>query len=155
MKNLSMFFLLATCIVLGSCKDKKSETIVNAEEPVNEQCYKAIYEQDTLHLKINTLEDGNIKGSLVMIVSDNATKTGKLEGKFRGDTLFTNYTFTQGENRISTYKNPLAFLKRGNELILGNWVTDKAMGANYDDAGQPIDFDNVKYKFKTVDCVEK
>ena len=155
MKNLRIFCLFVAFIALGSCKDKKIETPVVAEAPVNEQCYKAIYEKDTLHLKLNTVEDGKINGSLVMVVSEKATKTGKIEGKFRGDTLFTNYTFTQGENRISTYKNPLAFLKRGNELILGNWKTEQAMGANYDDAGQPIDFDNVKYKFNAVDCAQK
>lgn len=155
MKNLSILCLMVTCIILGSCKDKKSEKIVTVEEPKNEQCYNAFYEQDTLHLKLNTLADGAIEGTMVMIVSDKATKTGEITGKFRGDTLFANYTFTQGENRISTYKTPLAFLKQGDELILGDWETETVMGANYDAAGEPIDFNNVKYKFNTVDCDEK
>jgi hypothetical protein len=50
------------------------------------------------------------------------------------------------------YKNPMAFLKRGDDLILGNgeihigdfFVNDAA-----------IDFDRVKYKFTAVECVDE
>jgi hypothetical protein len=49
----------------------------------------------------------------------------------------------------------MAFLKKGNELILGNGEIETNMGASYFVIGVPIDFDNVKYKFAKVDCVGK
>jgi hypothetical protein len=49
----------------------------------------------------------------------------------------------------------MAFLKRGNELILGNGKIQTTMGASYFVKGSPIDFDRVKFKFVTVDCEAK
>ena len=49
----------------------------------------------------------------------------------------------------------MALLKKGNELILGNGKIETYLGASYFAKGQPIDFENVKYKFATVDCVDK
>jgi hypothetical protein len=128
---------------------------VQEEKPVSSQCYKSIYENDTIELKVSTLKSGKISGDMVMKIVDRPKKVGKIAGEFRGDTLFVAYTFIQGENDKMTFKNPLAFLKRGNELILGNGKIETTMGASYFVKGEPIDFDNVKYKFATVDCVNK
>jgi hypothetical protein len=114
-----------------------------------------LYEKDTLDLKINTLKSGKISGDMVMKIDNMPIKVGKIAGEFRGDTLFAAYTFIQGENKEVTFKNPMAFLKRGNELILGNGEIETTMGASYFVKGKPIDFDNVKYKFTTVDCIDK
>ena len=46
----------------------------------------------------------------------------------------------------------MAFLRRGNELILGNGSIVTSLGVSYFEKGKPIDFDKVKYKFKTIDC---
>jgi hypothetical protein len=46
-------------------------------------------------------------------------------------------------------------LKRGEDLILGDGKIETYLGASYFAKGKPIDFDNVKFKFTTVDCVEK
>lgn len=90
-----------------------------------------------------------------MKVFNMPNKTGEIAGKFSGDTLFVSYTFTEGTNKEITYKNPMAFLKRENELILGNGKIETSMGASYFVKGSPIDFERVKYKFTTVDCVNK
>ncbi|OAB25303.1 hypothetical protein SAMN05444395_10973 [Flavobacterium fryxellicola] len=158
MKNLSLFCLLLTCIGLGSCKNNQSEKIIEAKEAkelVSEQCYKAVYEKDTLDLKINTFKDGEITGDMVMAIATMPKKVGEIIGEFRGDTLFASYTFIQGANKEKTFKNPMAFLKRGNELILGNGQIQITMGASHFVKGEPIDFERVKYKFSEVDCVEK
>lgn len=152
MKNSIIFSLLLTCLAIGSCQNKKNETTDTTEIVKYDQCYKAMYEKDTLHLKFNTLEDEKVEGSLVMTIADIAKRTGQISGKFRGDTLFVNYKFTQGENRISTYKTPLAFLKQGDELILGDWDNEIAMDSSYNTSGKDIDFENIKYKFNTVEC---
>jgi hypothetical protein len=68
-------------------------------------------------------------GDLVMKIMDMPKKVGKILGEFRGDTLFASYTFIQGGYEKKTYKNPMAFLKKGNELILGNGKIETNMGA--------------------------
>ena len=157
MKNLGLFCLLLACIGLESCNKnpKKVDAQALAEKPVSIQCYKALYEQDTIDLKINTLSAGKITGDMVMKVFNKAEKVGKIVGEFRGDTLFADYSFTLVANDKVKYKNPLALLKRGNELILGNGKIETYLGASYFVKGQPIDFDRVKYKFTVVDCVDK
>lgn len=157
MKNLGLFCLLLACIGLESCNKNPKAVDVQplAEKSASVQCYKALYEKDTLDLKINTLKNGKITGDMVMKVFNKAEKVGKIAGEFRGDTLFVDYSFTLVANDKVIYKNPMALLKRGNELILGNGKIETYMGASYFVKGTPIDFDRVKYKFATVDCVDK
>jgi hypothetical protein len=160
MKNLSLFCLLLACIGFQSCKKNQNPKVgnatqVQAEKPINVQCYKALYQQDTIELKMNTLKNGKITGNMVMKFFNMPIKVGKIAGEFRGDTLFASYTFIQGANDKITYKNPMAFLKRGNQFILGNGKIETTLGASYFVKGSPIDFERVKYKFTTVDCIDK
>lgn len=160
MKNLTVFCLLLSCIVFESCKNNTNEKIVEAkidqtEKPISVQCFKALYEKDTIVLKINTLKNGNITGNMEMAIFNMPKKIGKIYGEFHGDTLFANYTFIQGGYEKVTYKNPMAFLKRGNELILGNGKIETTMGASYFVKSTPIDFDRVKYKFTSTNCDDK
>lgn len=158
MKNLGLFCLLLACIGLESCNknqsQKDADNQIVDEKPTSVQCYKALYDKDTIELKINTLSTGKITGDMVMKVFNKAEKVGTIAGEFRGDTLFADYSFVSGKDK-AVYKNPMALLKRNNELILGNGKIETYLGASYFVKGQPIDFDNVKYKFTTVDCVEK
>ncbi|PRZ22098.1 hypothetical protein BC624_10799 [Flavobacterium granuli] len=48
----------------------------------------------------------------------------------------------------------MAFLKRGNELILGNGKVQNTLCASYFVKGT-IDFERVKFKFTTVDFIYK
>ena len=160
MKNLGLFCLLFASIGFQSCKKNQSEKVVKAtevqaEKLISVQCYKALYQEDTIELKMNTLKNGKITGDMVMKIFNMPKKVGKIDGEFRGDTLFASYTFIQGTYDKLTYKNPMAFLKRGNELILGNGKIGTTMGASFFVKGEPIDFERVKYKLKTVDCITK
>jgi hypothetical protein len=150
MKNLGLLSLLFTCIALQSCKNNQSEKIIKAKEAVeivSVQCYKALYEEDTLDLKINTFKNGEITGNMEMAIANMPKKVGEIAGEFHGDTLFA---YTE-----KTYKNPMAFLKRGNQLILGDGKIQITLGASHFVKGEPIDFERVKYKFTAVDCVDK
>jgi hypothetical protein len=49
----------------------------------------------------------------------------------------------------------MAFLKLGNELILGNGKIETIMGTSYFVKEESINFDSVKYKFSKVDCIHK
>jgi hypothetical protein len=160
MKTSVLFCLLFACIGFQSCKKNETQKVVKAtqvkaEKPISVQCYKALYEQDTIELKMNTFRNGKITGNMVMKFFNMPKKVGKIAGEFSGDTLFASYTFIQGTDEKITYKNPMAFLKRGDELILGNGKIQTTMGASYFVKDSPIDFERVKFKFSTVDCIAK
>jgi hypothetical protein len=157
MKNLGLFCFLLVIIGLESCNKnpKNVENQALVEKPVSVQCYQALYEQDTIDLKINTLKNGKISGDMEMKFENMPIKLGTIAGESRGDTLFANYTFIQGTNDKVTFKNPIAILKKGEELILGNGQIETYLGVSYFAKGKPIDFENVKFKFTTVDCKEK
>jgi sporulation-control protein spo0M len=66
MKNLGLLFAFNLYQVV-SCKNNESEKIdevlkVPAEKPISVGCYQAIYEEDTLDLKINTFKMENNRG---------------------------------------------------------------------------------------------
>jgi hypothetical protein len=157
MKKLITVCLLLACIGFQSCKnDKKQKEVVadkaEGEKVVSSQCYKAIYEKDTIDLKVNTLKNGKISGDMVMKVDNAPERTGEVAGEFKGDTLFVDYTFSDAANKNTKFKNPMALLKRNNQLILGNGTMQTTMGVTYLVKDKPIDFEKVKYKFATVEC---
>jgi hypothetical protein len=157
MRNQGLFCLLLSSIFLVSCKKNESEKKIEAKEMVELEsvaCYQAVYEQDTVNLKMNTFKSGEITGEMVMNIENMPKKIGEIAGEFRGDTLFASYTFIQGDYKKRTYKNPMAFLKQGDQLILGNGVIENSMGASYFVKGKPIDFENVKYKLSTIECAD-
>jgi len=153
MKNLVFFCVVLVCFGFESCKktNEIDASKLQAEKPISTQCYQALFEKDTINLELNTLKNGKITGNMVMIFENMPKKNGEIVGEFHGDTLFVSYTFVQGAND-KHYKNPMAFLKQGNGLILGNGKITHAMGAYYIDKATPIDFERVKYKFTNVDC---
>ena len=153
MKNLSLFYFVLVCIGLASCnKSTKSVDSQLLEKPISVLCYQALYETDTIDLKINTFKNGKILGDMEMKFLNMPIKVGKIAGESRGDTLFADYTFIQGTNDKVTLKNPIALLKTGEKLILGNGQIETYLGASYFAKGKPIDFENVKFKFTNVDC---
>ena len=159
MKNQTLFCLLFAFIGLQSCKksevDKAAEAkLLEGEKTVSTACYQALYQKDSLNLKINSLKNGKISGTLVMSVVDLPKRVGDIKGEFRGDTLFVDYSFKQGASDSKSFKNPLAFLKKGEELILGNGEIETTMGATYFIKGKPSECEKVKYKFKAVSCKE-
>jgi len=157
MKKLVIPFLLLTLVGFQSCKkeEKQKETeAVKAEEQkiVSSECYKAIYEKDTIDLKLNTLKNGKLTGDMVMKVAPSTVRTGEVSGEFHGDTLFVDYTFKELASKDRIFKNPMALLKRDKQLILGNGTMQTTMGVTYLVKDKPIDFESVKYKFDTVEC---
>ncbi len=154
MKKISLFCLLFVCIGLVSCKQNENrKKKLKAETPISVACYKALYENDTIELSINTFKSDKITGDMVMKIFGRAKKVGKIEGKFNGDTLYADYSFLSGSNEVP-FKNPIAILKKGNELILGNGKIETYLGKSYFNKDTPIDFESVKYKFTSVDCID-
>ena len=156
MKNLGMFCLLLVCFGLESCKDNQNKKgIKKTDESISVECYRAIYEKDSIDFKVNTLKNGKVTGDMEIKFFNMPKKNGNIAGEFRGDTLFVDYTFTEETNNKLILKNPMAFLKRGNELILGNGKIETYLGKSFFAKDTPIDFDHVKFKFRILDCDSK
>ena len=160
MKKTVLLCLVLASVGFQSCKNDEKQKQIEAakaegEKVVNTECFKAIYEKDTIDLNVNTLKNGKVSGDMVMKVAKAPERTGEVAGEFKGDTLFIDYTFVDTANKDTKFKNPMALLKRDNQLILGNGKMQTTMGVTYLVKDKPIDFENVKYKFSAVDCVEK
>jgi hypothetical protein len=156
MKNINFYCFVFACVGFAGCnKNQKNDSNqVVIEKTMSVRCYVALYEKDTITLQINTLKSGKLTGKMEMKILDLPIKIGTIAGDFRGDTLYANYTFIQGTNDKVVFKNPMAFLKQDNALILGNGKIETYLGATYFAKGVPIDFENVKYKFSTVECAK-
>ena len=157
MRNLVLSCLLLPLIGLQSCKNEEKQKEAEAakaegEKIVSTQCYQALYEKDTIQLKLNTLKNGKLTGNMIMKVAPSTVRTGEIAGEFHGDTLFADYTFKDLASKDKTFKNPMAFLKRNNQLILGNGTMQTTMGVTYLVKDKPIDFESVKYKFDSAEC---
>ncbi len=153
----NLLLIVASILAITSCQDKKQEvegTVEKpiSEKPIEEECYQAIYERDTINLQVEKFNGGQIGGNMQMQFDKMPIKKGAIAGKFSGDTLFVSYTFIEGTNEKITFKNPMAFLKKGDQLILGNGKMQTTMGATYFVKGEPIDFERVKFKFNKIDC---
>jgi hypothetical protein len=156
-RKTNLLFIMASILAITSCQDKKQDIEGTskkqiAEKPLTVECYQAIYERDTINLKVEKFNDGKIGGNMEMQFDRMPIKKGAIAGQFSGDTLFVSYTFIEGANEKITFKNPMAFLKRGDQLILGNGKMQTTMGATYFVKGEPIDFDSVKFKFDSINC---
>lgn len=152
--------MLLSFVGLQSCKNEEKQKAIEAakaegEKVVGTECYQAIYEKDTLQLKLNTLKNGKLTGDLTMNIAPSTVRTGELEGEFHGDTLFVDYTFKDSADKGKIFKNPMALLKRNKQLILGNGTMQTTMGVTYLVKDKPIDFEKVKYKFDSAECATK
>lgn len=154
MKNNFWIYMIISCLGLTSCKKEGDNSKAIEQTPLQVACYQAVYEKDTVTLKLNTLKDGTITGNLVMKEFDTPIKNGDVTGKFNGDTLLVDYSYVEGVADKTIFKNPLALLKKGKELILGNGKIETYLGKTYFVKGQPIDYEKVKYKFSETDCKE-
>jgi hypothetical protein len=157
MKNSIITGLFIFCVSFQSCKQNEEgkvseETLDVVNKLAKKTCYQAVYNQDTLDLKLTTLPDGKVSGSLVMHVEKEENRYGIVEGGFSGDTLLVSYTFAVGADAGTKFTNPLAFLKRGEELVMGNGKIENYMGASYFVKDIPIDYEKVKYKLSPVEC---
>lgn len=157
MKKIVLSCMLLSFVGLQSCKNEekqKAEAAAKAEgeKIVGTECYKAIYEKDTVDLDLHILKNGKIKGDMTMKIASLPEKKGEIAGEFHGDTLFVDYTFVDGTNNNAKYKNPMALLKRDKQLILGNGTMQTTMGVTYLVKDKPIDFERVKYKFDSIHC---
>ena len=137
---------VASC---GNTESKKEEV----KEIGKQECYVAVDGTDTAFLDLNILENGDVDGKLLIRHTDKPQNTGIIAGKFSGDTLFVDYSFTLGEAKQPIYKNPLALLKKDGTLTLGVGQIETTLGKSYFVKGQPINFERGKFTFGPGVCI--
>jgi len=161
MKKTSILFALIATLFLYSCNQGETQNTETSEESgtLDYTCYTAVFEKDTAHLKIQTDTSGKITGDFTINYGElkpnsleKGSNVGTVEGKFSGDTLFVDYTHTSGSIYKEGFLNPLAFLKEGENLVLGVGEIMTHLGQNYFVKDKPIDFELARFTFVPVDC---
>jgi hypothetical protein len=76
-------------------------------KPTSTECYKALYEKDTINLKINNFKNGEVTGDLEMKIENMPTKLAKLWENLWWY-IIASYTFIQGANE-KTFKTQWLF----------------------------------------------
>lgn len=158
MKNAILPLLSAGLLILFACNSSTNKVAgsdslnTDLDEHLERQCYRAVDGKDTAFLNLNTTMNGKVTGDLVINYSTNPKNSGTIEGKFVGDTLFVDYSFTTGTYEKQVNKNPMAFLKTGDRLTVGIGVIETTMGKSYFVKDKPIDFERGRFKFDPIDC---
>jgi hypothetical protein len=158
MKKIVLYTALLAIPIVYSCnqntetKNAKADAEAKMDSLATKACFVAKDEGDNADLQLRLLSNGKVKGNLVITYAEKANNDGQIEGEFKGDTLFVDYTFKAGESDPAVYKNPLAFLKQGDKMILGVGQIETSMGRSYFVKEKPIRFDQSKFIFTSVAC---
>jgi len=163
MKKTFILFAFTASLFIYSCNqstNKNSRKSVDSTALSN-TCYTAVFEKDTAHLKLQTDTSGKVTGDLTIKYGEvkpnsleKVVNVGTIEGSFRGDTLLVDYTHTTGSINKEGFKNPLAFLKVGENLILGVGDIETHLGRSYFAKGKPINYEIARFRFMPADCKE-
>ena len=156
MKNANLYFFALATFLFFSCNqnnnsDASQDDAMAVDTVAKEEWFIAADKLDSAFLDLKTYSNEKVKGKLVFTFEEKDKNDGQIEGEFRGDTLFVDYTFMIGPTK-TVYKNPLAFLKKDGKLILGIGQIETNLGRSYFIKGTPIDFDKGRFVFLPADC---
>ncbi|AMR29987.1 hypothetical protein A0256_00425 [Mucilaginibacter sp. PAMC 26640] len=167
MKNSRYLLALFALSVIISCNQGKKDqtkmidslTSMSGTRRPDKQCFVALFEKDSASLTLHNAPGGKVTGELYIKYHDikemaleSDLNIGKIEGEFKGDTLFANYRFTSGTMNKTVYSNPIALLAEGDSLTLGTGVIVSYMGRSSFDKKAPLVFSKSKFHFKPVSC---
>jgi hypothetical protein len=158
MKNSLLYYLSAALFILAACNNSNTKSVstdslsANMDSMVSSQCYMAVDGQDTAHLDLKSSTSGKITGDLVLNYAFSPDNKGTIEGEFAGDTLLVDYTFTTGSYKNKINRNPMAFLKSGERLVVGIGSIETHLGRSYFVKDKPINFERGRFKFDPVEC---
>lgn len=128
---------LTFSILFMGCKDSKSTSF-----------YKAIDKKDTAEISLN-VRDNYFFGHCKISYSGSVINSGKIKGDVKGDTLIGSFRYRLPSS--AHYKAvPIALLKKGNSLIMGNGVISTYMNFPIYMKEVPIDYNNPKFTFTPV-----
>lgn len=154
MKKSIHFILFAAIPLTFSCGQgtEKQSSAKTTDTVVAKECFIAIDGVDTGKMQLETTAKGKVTGKLVIDYLDKGDSDGELLGKFKGDTLFIDYTFKVGTTNKTIYKNPLAFLRRDGKLIMGVGQIETFLGKSSFVKGKAINFERGRFTFSPDDC---
>ncbi|TKC10406.1 hypothetical protein FA048_09455 [Pedobacter polaris] len=113
-------------------------------------CYIAIDKGDTAWLSIDT-SNRKMNGLLTMSYGGIKKFDGQVKGTINGDTLKGHFDFKL--NKIDKwYRNPVAFLKKEEKLVMGVGETILVWGSGFHDEKVPIDYDRGRFIFEKTIC---
>jgi len=165
MKNQIYKVVLFIPLFLISCHHGKKNTALHHEDSYSlirkpEQCFTAIFQKDTAFLKFKTMANGKIQGKLIIkygelepLALEKELYRGDISGKFNRDTLFADYVFTD-RGKKALYRNPIALLRKNDELVLGYGTTINYLGRTWFMHRQAIKFNNSRFQFLPGQCTE-
>jgi hypothetical protein len=148
MKNPILICIALVSTILYSCRQDNG---INPEKPIDTNCYMAVDGRDTSKMEIKSFSKGRVSGDMVVNYYKKDNNHGKFEGAFKGDTLFVIYSFKIGK-KPTGYKNPLAFLKKDNKLVMGIGKMEGVLGRIYFRKDVPIDFSQGRFTYAPANC---
>jgi hypothetical protein len=159
MKNEIYKLILFIAVFLFSCQNTAPGSGDNYKRMnYPEQCYLAVFQKDSAFLKFKTMPKGKIYGRLVLKYSEPKPNEVEKEfdhceivGRFSKDTLFADYVFADGTKR-TLYKNPIALLKKGSQLIFGFGAIENYVGKTWFINHKAINFTRSRFQFSPVEC---
>lgn len=153
MKTSLLIYIPIVLLAIAGCNGNKNTSQQEKDTLATfNHCYIATYEKDTAHVSMNSIEGSKIAGELLIKYWNNPKNDGKFTGRRSGDTLFADYSYTVGTYTERINKNPLAFLVKGDSLILGIGEVETKMGRSYFKPGVPINFDRGRFRFIKREC---
>lgn len=159
MKKLYVYpIILCVCTLLFFCKgeDKKAGKAGNGLELQGKHkiCYLAVDGKDSALLDLRKGPKGVVNGNLIIRYAKKSALKGRISGGFSGDTLFVNFNYHVGKDSTRFFRNPLAFYKKGDSLILGDAKILTYMGRGYMDKTHPVNFERGRFRFVALECKE-
>jgi hypothetical protein len=163
MNKIFYTLIFATSLFIFSCGQGNNTASEDSADTLTAdvQCYTAIFESDTANLEVITASDGKVTGDLTISFGEvqpnsleKMVNVGQIAGSFKGDTLFVDYSYRSGTINNEIFKNPMAFLKSGDNLILGVGDIETYLGRSYFVKDKPIDFERSRFTFEPVECEE-
>lgn len=156
MRNRLFKLIFLISIGLFGCNHgTKNTTSQGGDELINspEHHFIAIFQKDSAFLKFKTMPNGKIQGSLVIKYAEpepdaleKAFYHGEIIGQFKKDTLFADYIFADG-TKSTKYRNPIAFLKKDDQLVLGFGAIENYLGKTWFINHKAINFSKSRFKF--------
>ncbi|MGY3051904.1 outer membrane murein-binding lipoprotein Lpp [Pedobacter sp. UYEF25] len=152
MKNFFRTAVVLSVLFLAACSQNSKTNNDNQtnEKLIDSACYGASFEEDNAHMVLKNYASGKVGGTLMVNYANNSKNVGTFDGKFEGDTLFLAYQFTSDSKAVHT--NPLAFLKKDGNLVMGVGQIETTLGRSYFVKDKPINFEVGKFIFEPLPC---
>ena len=144
--------LLAFAVLLSTSCNQTQPDATSKLSTAEQHCYVATFQQDTALMNLN-FNGTKINGKMRINYGDGKVYDGTILGehKGKGDTLILAYDF-KINNVDKWYRNPVAFLKRGDRLVLGIGQINVVWGTGAFDKTVPIDYEHARFIFVPTDC---